>query len=299
MERPEFPRAIDSSMLSHFKSCKRKFELEYLHHWRPKGGNVHLIAGGAFAKGLEVARLSFWRDRDNARTAVGKGIAACIREYGTFEPPANSPKTCDNMCMALVEYFLRYGFETDTILPFRRESGHPAVEFTFAHPLHPELVHPVSGDPILYCGRFDMFGEFQERLWVVDEKTTTQLGPTWSNQWMHRSQFTGYCWAAQQYDYPVAGAIIRGISILKKSFGHAESIQSRAPWEIERWKFQTIRDIHTMINCWEEGYFDYNLDDACTSYGGCLFRDVCKSNKPERWLQTDFVKEVWNPLAKL
>ncbi len=46
-DRPPFPEIVDSTIIGSFRSCRRKFELEYLNHWKPKVPSVHLHAGGA------------------------------------------------------------------------------------------------------------------------------------------------------------------------------------------------------------------------------------------------------------
>ena len=53
-----------------------------------------------------------------------------------------------------------------------------------------------------------------------------------------------------------------------------------------------------MINCWDEGYWDMNLDTACTHYGGCVFMDVCTSPKPDTVLERDFQKRIWDPMER-
>lgn len=58
-ENAWFPSVFDSSMLSAWKTCPSLFAHSYLQHWKPKGESVHLVAGKAFAKGLEVARTAF------------------------------------------------------------------------------------------------------------------------------------------------------------------------------------------------------------------------------------------------
>lgn len=294
MIRPPFPKLIDSTLRGTFVSCPRKFELEYLRHWKPTSQSIHLVAGGAFAKGMEVTRETFYGDHRSANEAIGAGLRALILEYGEFDPEdEKATKTLDNMCGALVAYFDHYGLDTDPIQP-HFVHGKPAVEFSFALPL--PIPHPETGDPILYGGRFDMVGEYNGSLFAVDEKTTSQLGATWHKNWTLRSQLTGYCWGAREFDYPVAGAIIRGVSILKNSYGHGESIQYRPQWMIDRWYHQLLRDIKRMITCWSEGYWDYSLDGACANYGGCSFLDVCNSNDPERWLAADFIQREWHPV---
>lgn len=296
MNRPPFPTAIDSTLRAAFVSCPRLFELQYLHHWKKERLSIHLLAGGAFARGLEVARLAFWRDNRSAEQAMGLGAIALTKHYGTIEEPDGSDKSLPNMLGALCEYFTYYGFRTDSVHPLIID-GRPTVEFSFALPI-PNTKHPETGDPILYTGRFDLLGLFNDQLFVVDEKTTSQLGPSWFNNWTLRSQITGYCWAAREYSYPVIGAIIRGIAILKKDFKHAEAIQYRPQWQIDRWLIQLQHDIKRMVDCWESGYFDYNLDSSCSSYGGCPFLSVCNSDKPERWLESEFIQREWNPLTR-
>lgn len=291
--RPAFPTLVDSSMRAAFTACPRKFELQYLHHWAPVAESVHLHAGGAFARGLEVVRREAYGKGTNPETAIALGAKALIEEWGDYEPPVDSNKTLPNMLGALSEYFHHYGIHTDHIQPymFARE---PAVEFSFALPI--DVTHPETGDPLLYGGRFDMLGVFQDNLLVLDEKTTTQLGPTWFKNWKLRGQLTGYVWGAKQFGLPVIGAIIRGLAILTRDWKHAEVIQYRTDWEIERWYRQICRDFERMKQCWQEGYFDYDLDSSCSSYGGCEFLDVCSSRYPEDWLREAFVKREWHPL---
>ena len=292
---PPFPEAIDSSMRGAFVTCPRKYELQYLHNWATLKESVHLVAGGAFAKGLEVVRLAHFRDGLPLEEAIILGARALTIAYGNFECPSDSPKTYPNILLALYEYFDKYGLDTDRIQPFVT-GGKPAVEFSFAIPL--EVKHPTTRNPILYCGRFDMVGWYNKHLYVVDEKTTGQLGAQWRKSWKLRAQFTGYCWAAREYGHPVVGAIVRGMSILKNGYGHEEVLEPRADWEIERWYEQLHYDIERMISYWQRGHWDYNLDGGCTMYGGCAFLEPCGSSQPLRWLAQGFTKRIWNPMHK-
>ena len=60
MTKPPFPHVWDSTMIGTLRSCARKLELQYVHHWKPQTESVHLVAGGAFASGLEAARRAFY-----------------------------------------------------------------------------------------------------------------------------------------------------------------------------------------------------------------------------------------------
>jgi len=72
---------------------------------------------------------------------------------------------------------------------------------------------------------------------------------------------------------------------------------------VERWWTQLHRDIGRMVACWEDksdefpfGYWDYDLADACTSYGGCPFMSLCTVSNPDEWAKTDYEYRNWNPL---
>lgn len=294
--RPMFPNTLDSTILSAFRSCPQKFFRQYVEHWKPVAKSVHLIAGGAFASGIEAARNAFYVEGKSAEEAEGAGLAALIQHYGDFECPAESAKSLERMCGALEFYFSNYPLGADGAEPITLASGKRGIEFSFAEPLG--ISHPVTGDPILYTGRSDMIAERAGGVYIYDEKTTSSLGASWGRQWEMRSQFTGYGWAAARQGIATQGMIVRGVSILKTKYDTLEIPTYRSSYELARWEEQTIRDIARMIQCWKEGYWDWALDGACTEYGGCTFTQVCKSSEPEKWLQVQFEPRVWDPLLR-
>lgn len=328
--RPMFPHAVDSTMLASFRSCPQKFFRQYLQHWKPKGESVHLVAGGAFAKGIEAARKTFfegqvsqpfwlhpetkerseslihgvkasWEDIDcesgNRTLAEEYGIGALMAAYGEFECPPTSGKSLERTAGALEFYFEQYPLGADGMLPVTFPNGRRGIEVSFAEPLPFE--HPVSGDPILFTGRADMLAEFAGGVYIVDEKTTSSLGASWSRQWEMRGQFTGYSWATKaSLGLDASGTIIRGVSILKTKYDTQQAITYRLGWEIDRWLEQTLRDLARMQAMWEAGWWDYAMDNACGEYGGCSMLQVCKSQEPESWLPMYFEQRVWDPLLR-
>jgi hypothetical protein len=295
--RPMFPHTIDSTILSTFRSCPKKFSYQYVDHWKPVAQSVHLVAGGAFASAIEAARNSFYVDGSSAQDAEAAGLSALIKHYGDFQCPDDSAKSLDRMLGAFEFYLFNYPLGADGADPITLPSGRRGIEFSFAEPL--EVRHPVTGDPILYTGRSDMIANRHGTgVWIYDEKTTSSLGATWGRQWEMRSQFTGYSWAARKQGIKTSGAIVRGVSILKTKYDTLEVPTYRSDYEIDRWEDQVNRDLRRMIRCWEEGYWDYSLDGACTDYGGCSFTSICKISNPEEWLPAKFQQAVWDPLAR-
>lgn len=296
-----FPPTVDSTILAAFRSCPQKAYRSYFQHYKPRNESVHLVAGMAYARGLEVARRVYYEQSRSPEEAEAEGLSALIQAYGTFECPPESAKSLERTCGALEYYFDQYPLSMDPATPIFWGDKR-GIEFSFAEEL--DVLHPETGDPILYTGRSDMIVDFAGGVYLEDDKTASQLGPSWSKQWDLRSQFTGYTWAARKVGIDAKGVLVRGVSILKTKYDTQQCVSGRAPWEVDRWLAQTTRDVKRMIECWRnyqelgDAAFDYNLDHACAEYGGCGFVQICKSPNPQDWLPMYFEPRVWDPLAR-
>lgn len=294
-----FPELVDNTVRSHYRTCGEFFRRRTIQGWDTATPSIHLHAGGAFAHGLEKARRAFHEQGLDEAHALRDGLAALIQFYGPIQAPVTKTgdKSLENVIRAYDSYFKTYPLATDPIRPFKTSSGRYMIEFTFSIPTG--IMHPVTGNPILYGGRSDMIGELNGALFVTDEKTASQLGEQWSNNWELDSQFTGYVAAAKMYGYPVAGALVRGVGLLKSKISHAECLVYRSDWEIERWWDQLHRDLARMVSDWKANKYDYALDkSACNAYGGCQYRMLCSSLNPDQWLPIHFRQNRWNPLDK-
>lgn len=289
-----FPAFIDNTLRATFIACPLKFKRSFIDNLAPAQPSVHLHAGQAFAAALDVTRKAFYGGHADEAAALALGASELIRIWGGF-PKDHETKSLARMLLAFDDYFREYRLPLDPIKPFM-QNGRPSCEFSFVLPL--PVNNPDTGEPLIYTGRFDMLGEFNDTLFVVDEKTTSQLGQMWQQQWDLKSQFTGYCAAARSYGYPVAGAIIRGIGLLKNTTTFAQIIEYRPDWQIDRWYKQLLRDINRAVHCYETGVWDAALDEPCAQYGGCAFRRLCLSQEPEKWIDGYFTKRNWNPLTK-
>jgi hypothetical protein len=295
--RHPFPEVADSSLLAAYRSCGQKANREFFEHWKPAELSVHLHAGASYAKGMEVARTSFYVEGKSAAESVDLGIAACMLAYGDFACSEDSPKSCTRTAGALEFYFEKYPLGVDDAVPIQLPGGKHGIEFNFVEPI--DVLHPETGNPILYCGRMDMICSKNGMILGEDDKTASQLGTSWPKQWDLRSQFTGYVWGARKSaGITLSGFLVRGVSILKTKYDTMEAITYRPDWQIDRWYKQTCRDLERMKRDWEEGYFDYSLDHACTEYGGCQFREVCLSRDPSQLLRAKFQRRRWDPITR-
>lgn len=293
-----FPEVLDSSILATAKACPHKFFREYVQDWKPKEQSVHLVAGAAFASGLEAARSAFYTDGLPAPEAETIGAAALIQHYGDFECPEDSAKSASRMIGALEYYFEQYPLGQDGTEPITLANGKRGIEISFAEPL--PVLHPVTGNPLIYSGRLDMAVMYAGQIFGEDDKTASSLGATWSRQWDLRSQFTGYCWGLSRVaGIDVSGFLIRGVSILKTKYDTQQAITYRPKWMIDEWFEGTCELAQELVNLWKRQYFRKTLDHACTDFGGCGFRQVCLSKEPESWLETHYQRRRWNPLTRV
>ena len=296
----DFPTFIDSTMRSALTSCETKWYWNWIRRFQPAETSPDLHAGGAFASGLETARKDFYLQGKSQEDSILSGAEEVMRYWGNYEPPEGHVKQMHVVLGLLEDYFREYPMDTDFIQPYRDANGRPAVEFTFAIPI-PGTKHPVTGEPILYKGRFDLIGQYNGMLFVVDEKTTKQLGATWSQQWDLRAQFIGYVWAARILgNIPVVGAIVRGCGLYKTEpfYRYAQAIVYIDDWMIERWLLDLQLDILAAVAAWESGMYRQDYDHACTAYSGCENRTLCKSQNPESWVGNYYIRNNWDPTAK-
>ena len=121
-----FPTSIDSTIMASFRSCPQKFHREYLLHYKPREPSIHLHAGAAFAKGLEVARKSYYEAGNPAEEAIARGMAALLQAYGEFDA-GDSPKSLERMAGAYEFYFDRYPLESDAATPMCLPDGSRAI----------------------------------------------------------------------------------------------------------------------------------------------------------------------------
>ena len=267
---------------------------EFIWNKVPPEGNVHLHAGAAFAKGLEVTRREYFANKRPLDEALALGALALIKSYGDFKPrDETSNKSLPMMLGALGFYFERWPID-EGIVP-EVIGDRPAIEFNFAVPF-PKVKHPVTGQPIIICGRFDFIGKISSLRLGEDDKTAGQLGTQWLNKWRVGNQITTYCWGARESGIPLQGFNMRGIGLYKRGYEGIDAITYRKPWQLEEWERNTERTLLDAIRDFESGYWEANWSDACSSYSGCPYLPLCEAEKPEVWLPVNFRDRVWNPL---
>jgi hypothetical protein len=275
------------------------------------GRSVHLIAGAATAAGLEGARKRCFLTPNPKSVSHDDLLEAAylpfLRQWGDFEPPESSSKTFTNTFGAMEHYLLQFPPSEDNLQPFIRPDGTPAVEYKFAIPLE-DLNHPVTKEPILFVGRFDMVGSYQTPsgplICGVDDKTTGSITFDWASKWDMRGQFLGYLWALRQHNIQARHFVVNGIAILKTKNECRRALVMYPDHLISRWEHTMRRDISLMIKSFcdysdhpekLDSLYPYNFGDACESYGGCAFSTLCLAKDPSAFT-SNYVPYLFNPL---
>lgn len=313
LAKPVFPRVIDATMRSDWRSCPHKFFRRHVQGLAKPSTNVHLHFGAAVASGLEAARRVYCAG-NSADVSMLAGCQALIAAWGSYEPVARTRseanKTLENALGALTAYFHEWPLDEDPV-QIHRHAGEPCVEFSFALPI-PGSRHPDTGELMLYCGRFDFIGDYDAAVWGVDDKTTSSSpnNDYWRTQWKLRGQFSGYCWGAREYGMPIKGFIVRGMGVKTASVECGWALAPRPTWMVDQWLLQLQDDVAQMATQYEAlvgtahftdkplGHaFPQAFADACSDFGGCAFLDLCSEQYPDTWLD-DYVVSRWNPLER-
>ena len=304
MPELQFPNVIDNSMRKGLVKCQKYAHWKFERGLNDAGESEHLVAGGAFAKGIEATRRAYFERGMSQDLALIEGINAIHASYKGYVPPAKSFKTADRVAGSLAYYLNANPFAEDEFVPLEMPDGKRMIEVSFNHEI--PILHPVTGKRLTYCGRFDMLAISKKTglVWVNDEKTTSRIGEAWSNQWALDSQMTGYVWGARKLlrqaglELEVAGAIINGVAIMKYDYETVRYPTYRQDWEVQRWYVQMLKDVDGWIDAFKHQSHNQVLDHACALYNApCEYARLCKSGNPERILGSYEVR-FWNPLER-
>ena len=290
-----FQFAWDSTSITSFATCPRKYYYSMLQGWTSIHKSVHLIFGGHYASALEhfhkhrAAGLSF----DDAERLVVKEVLENTwdREADAPQDWMHNTKTRDTLVRSIVWYLET--FKDDPMKTVILSDGRAAVEYSFSIDLSDEYV---------YCGHIDRlvtYGDADD-IYVQDQKTSgAQITPRYFEGFSPDYQMSGYTWAGQIiFSMPVKGVVIDAAYIAVGFTAFGRQPVTRSEKQLEEFRLEVLSYIESARRCHEAGYYPMNRT-ACGNYGGCEFRDICARSPRvrDKFLATWFVQgERWNPL---
>lgn len=301
--------AWDSTSLGWLKTCPRLYYYSMIESWRSRGNSVHLDFGIWYHHALEMydrIRSQGGEHEDAVREVVNWLMhITWIRD---IDPETGSPvdgkpwesghnlKTRETLVRSVIWYLEQ--FKDDTCETVQLKNGKPAVELSFRIEMDFGPKATVN-QPYVLSGHLDRVVQFQGAYYVMDRKTSsTTIGSYYFDQYDPDNQMSLYSMAARViYNTPVRGVIIDAAQIAVGFSRFSRGFTFRTEAQIEEWLKDTKHWLDLAEHYATVGHWPMN-DKACHHYGGCVFRGVC-SKSPEvrqRFLESDFVKKVWNPL---
>lgn len=296
---------VDNFALTLFQTCPAKYLLRIKQGWVPIRKRAALGFGGAIHAGLAE-----WYRTGSQKQAIEKLV-----QIWPASMPVDDFRTREKAAQTLLDYFKEYPQENFKVINAPED---PLVEKAFTIDtemfLECQPCAMYSGhddwatgkcsncgeplEPILYGGVIDAGIEFAGKVYVLEHKTTTQMGSTYFLQFKPNNQVTGYIWALGQLSSSaVGGAMINGIGIYKASATKFErALTNRAPAEIEEWLLHVRETCNEIKRCERTGVWPWRTM-ACTLYGLCDYHNVhvlAHEKEREKRLEQDYVKSTWD-----
>lgn len=298
---PRLQKAWDNSSLQLLKDCPRKYQYAILEGWRPKHTAAPLIFGSMYHNGLEEYDTLRGRGADHAtalRAAIRKVmIETTWEEDGKliFWDAGDNNRSRESLVRSIVWYCEH--FKEDALQTYILPDGTPAIELSFRYEL------PLSSpdlDPYFYCGHLDKLAKMGDMLYVVERKTSTStLSSSYFARYNPNGQITGYAFSAKVVlNEPVQGVIVDATQTAVNFARFGRSYQHRNEEQLEEWLSNTLVWIKVAEDYAKANYWPMN-EEACHKYSGCQYREVCSKSAltRDKWLESDFLRNPWNPLV--
>jgi len=296
-------KVIDSSKVQAYLECPRMYFYRYILGWQ-SAMKIHNDKefGRAWHKGMAyLAEHNHEYSNENILGAYNEFLEDYRKDFSEEEDSMFAKKNAQRALQAYISYADRWPDDSkmfETIY----------VEVAGSVSIHPEL-------PPLYF-RIDTVARLRNnnKVIILERKTGTNPGESWSNQWMLKTQVGTYMHVAYCLfpEDEVYGALIDGTFFgTKTKFNHDRVDIKRSKLDMQVWSWNTMQHIDSIMNEMEylkqpDVYSNPVMEcfpmntESCTKYWGCLYHNLCTSwanplqrigEEPE----LGFVKEFWDP----
>lgn len=289
--------AWDSTSLGIFKTCPRKYYYLMVEGWAMRSTNYHLVFGQVYHGALERF--------DHAKFSGATHDEACVKaiEYAleaTWDKDLKRPWFSDDSkknrytLIRSIVWYLDI-FKSDPIETITLAGGKPAVELSFRFEM-PDFGVAPTGEGYLLCGHIDRLGEFDNKIWVTDRKTTGHdLSSDYFDQFTPDNQMSLYAIAGMvAYNQKVSGLIIDAVQVMVGFSRYLRGFITRSEDQLDEWLNDARLYVQMAAHYAKTGYWPMN-DKACFR---CEFRGICSKPPSTRrmWLEQTFVRRLWDPL---
>lgn len=303
-----FPLFLSDTDFTLWSDCELKWFRQRCQWLRKPAFNIDLTAGGAFAKGIELARKAYYDEGKTPTEAVEESYNYVL-EHLHQQEFVDELKSPERMALAVIDYFKRFPLDNDEVQPLKLSDGKYSIETKFV--LELPINHPELGVPLIYKGKLDMLGEYLGRHYIVDEKTTKSIPRNQADLLSVSGQFVGYAWAAKQLGTPVQGVLVRKVAI-QKAGNKIEQVEVPiTEYMIDLWEQAMFHKVKLMVSKYSatlksnvldgespanfKSEFLADFKSGCTAFfRPCPFREGCISKFGEEFLKTEFEQITWD-----
>lgn len=291
---------VDSTKLTTFMDCPRRYFYEYILGWRSTAPNNHLVFGSAWHKAQEHLLLQSY-----TQVAVDEAMFLFMNEYRKELPEETDElygnKTPDKAYAALKQYASYYANDLSNWEVLYTEVAGTVL-------ITPEDVMSFRLDSILRERDSGMYLS-------LDHKTGSKKGRTWTDKWTLLTPIGLYTHVLYCL-YPedkVRGVKVRGTFFYKSKPAEFEDVPCwKSKDQMQTWLWSTTYwynalklNIHLFSKCTDSDDIMMAFPmqtESCTKYFGCPYHDFCTSwNNPLQRCEEPplgFKIERWDPLLE-
>lgn len=290
--------AWDSVSIGALKKCPKYYEHTIVQGWRSRMDNVHLTFGIIYHGACE--RYDHAKANGSSHDAAML-IAVRWALNATWDSKMKRPwvsedknKNRDTLLRTIIWYLDQFG-QNDPIQTLTLANGKPAVELSFRMEL--DFAPRGAAEPFMLCGHLDRIGVLNDRIKIVDKKSTKHLlDDKYFDQYTPDNQFSGYSFAGRViYNIPLTGIIVDAAQVAVTFTRFQRREVTRTTEQLDEWYSGLKVTLEQAQDYAKHNFWPLN-DKACF---GCEFRKICSISPSlrERWLAAGFIKRTWDPLV--
>lgn len=287
---------VNSSSLGLLQTCGRKSYYTLVQRWKPQSGSPPLVFGSAAHKALDVFYAHTCRERsmpmnfmENAE-AMAHGapapeahflydaIAAFLREAAPLNVlPATDKRSLVSGTWMLGHYFSTY--LNDVYVIHSDEQG-PLTERTCEH-----VIYEDAKLRVILFGTIDLIlrNEVTQEILPGDHKTSSQMGADFLNRIKPNHQYTGYMWLAQKcLGITSENFLVNGLQVKARPLTSrggpptfTRQITRRTAQDFAEFQDSLLWAVRSYLAWEESGVWPMGTVDACATWGGCPYLEVC------------------------
>ena len=279
---------VDNSALSKWLECPRSYQYECQEERVATFSRAALNYGKAIH--LALAALSLSCGNEYTRADLAKIDALLDVHFERNPQPLDDHRTAGLAKETMRRYVKLYEVEPWTIL---LANGFPLIE---------RLCHcqisSYEGIPVNFFGILDLGVTKSDGVWIVDRKTTFQIGKLFELTMRTIAQMKGYCWIYQKcFGSLPMGYIVDGIrSNAPSEKALADQKQLNKWWleqfarppsyvnqeQVDEWEKETCFHLHDIIKDNKRQHYPMNTQSCVGRYGACNYVNICTLPQAER-----------------